>query len=203
MSSILKVDQLQDSGGNAIITSDGAGNLTAGTIPATAIGTGAVLQVVFSETNDRTAFTTTTFGDVSGLSATITPTSTSSKILVCVNYNYSCPPNFYGVTRLLRNTTEIGSASSSGSNRVSGFGNFSFPFDESNDVINSRFHVFQFSKNYLDSPSSTSSLTYKIQARGTFNESYGASIGAGSANNGDQLYTIRHTCTMTLMEIAG
>jgi hypothetical protein len=28
MSSILKVDQLQDSGGNAIITSDGAGNLT-------------------------------------------------------------------------------------------------------------------------------------------------------------------------------
>ena len=28
MSSILKVDQLQDSGGNAIITSDGSGNLT-------------------------------------------------------------------------------------------------------------------------------------------------------------------------------
>ena len=28
MSSILKVDQLQDSGGNAIITSDGSGNVT-------------------------------------------------------------------------------------------------------------------------------------------------------------------------------
>jgi hypothetical protein len=28
MSSILKVDQLQDSGGNAIITSDGSGNIT-------------------------------------------------------------------------------------------------------------------------------------------------------------------------------
>ena len=43
MTSILKVDQLQDSGGNALITSDGAGNLTAGTIPAKTIGTGAVL----------------------------------------------------------------------------------------------------------------------------------------------------------------
>ena len=32
MSSILKVDQLQDSGGNALITSDGAGNITAGVV---------------------------------------------------------------------------------------------------------------------------------------------------------------------------
>ena len=40
MSSILKVDQLQDSGGNAIITSDGSGNITTGT------GMGKVLQQV-------------------------------------------------------------------------------------------------------------------------------------------------------------
>ena len=32
MSSILKVDQLQDSGGNAIITSDGSGTITAGAV---------------------------------------------------------------------------------------------------------------------------------------------------------------------------
>ena len=58
MSSILKVDQLQDSGGNAIITSDGAGNITPGSLNITnsqiasnaaidtsKLGSGAVLRV--------------------------------------------------------------------------------------------------------------------------------------------------------------
>ena len=64
MSSILKVDQLQDSGGNAIITSDGAGNLTTQKInyPAfraylssdqTGLGSATLYKVTFqSETYD-------------------------------------------------------------------------------------------------------------------------------------------------------
>ena len=86
MSSILKVDQLQDSGGNAIITSDGAGNLTAGTIPAKTIGTGAVLQVVqgtYSTQTDSTSGSAV----ATGLSVNITPQFSNSKIFV----SYSLP----------------------------------------------------------------------------------------------------------------
>jgi hypothetical protein len=53
MSSILKVDQLQDSGGNAIITSDGSGNLTAGTIPATANQLQQLALVLCCKLNNR------------------------------------------------------------------------------------------------------------------------------------------------------
>ena len=40
MTSILKVDQLQDSGGNAIITSDGAGNVSLNTTMENFVSTG-------------------------------------------------------------------------------------------------------------------------------------------------------------------
>ena len=87
MSSILKVDQLQDSGGNAIITSDGAGNLTAGTIPAKTIGTGAVLQIVNGTSSTEFSVASPTnhqlyFPSSNKLTVSITPSSTSSKILV-------------------------------------------------------------------------------------------------------------------------
>ena len=86
MSSILKVDQLQDSGGNAIITSDGSGNLTAGTIPTTVIGTGAVLQVVNSSNGgDGTSTTSTSYTDTVN-SLNITPISSNSKIVVFADH---------------------------------------------------------------------------------------------------------------------
>ena len=86
MTSILKVDQLQDSGGNAIITSDGAGNLTAGTIPATAIGTGAVLQTVTFVTTGNTSTTTSTSYTDTVNTISITPLSSNSKILVFADH---------------------------------------------------------------------------------------------------------------------
>ena len=89
MSSILKVDQLQDSGGNAIITSDGAGNLTAGTIAAKTIGTGAIIQVVRSSGNPASASTTSTSYIDTGLSASITPTASGNKILVFLTTHFS------------------------------------------------------------------------------------------------------------------
>jgi hypothetical protein len=80
MSSILKVDQLQDSGGNAIITSDGSGNITTGT------GMGKVLQVVQGVKTASVTTSSTSFS-ATGVKATITPSSTSSKILVLVTLN--------------------------------------------------------------------------------------------------------------------
>ena len=86
MSSILKVDQLQDSGGNAIITSDGSGNLTAGTIPSTVIGTGALIKVQ-STKNDGSVNTTTSTSYVDTVStANYTPVLSNSKLFVTVDH---------------------------------------------------------------------------------------------------------------------
>ena len=99
MSSILKVDQLQDSGGNAIITSDGAGNITPGSlnianaqiasnaaIATSKLGAGALLQTVtFVTTGNSTGTTSLSYTDtVSAIS--ITPLSSNSKILVFADH---------------------------------------------------------------------------------------------------------------------
>ena len=68
MSSILKVNTIQDGGGNAIITSDGSGTFTPGSlnianaqiasnaaIATTKLGTGAVMQVVSTTKTDTFA----------------------------------------------------------------------------------------------------------------------------------------------------
>ena len=94
MSSILKVDQLQDSGGNSIISSNGSGTFTPGSlnianaqiasnaaIATSKLGTGAVLQVVYNSYSTEVASTSDTIVST-GLEATITPSSTSSKIFV-------------------------------------------------------------------------------------------------------------------------
>ena len=95
MTSILKVDQLQDSGGNAIITSDGAGSITTASGLNTAItnagfvtsaNAGKVLQVV--QATDETARSTTSGAYTTAsntLSVSITPSSTSNKILILAN----------------------------------------------------------------------------------------------------------------------
>ena len=76
MSSILKVDQLKDSGGNAIITSDGSGNITTGK------GMGKVLQVVQGSNDATVSTTSTSFVDITSVTASITPISSSNKIMV-------------------------------------------------------------------------------------------------------------------------
>ena len=74
MSSILKVDTLQDSGGNAIITSNGSGTITT-----PGITTGKVLQVLFNNSN-ATVSTTSQSYVTSNQSLSITPSSASKQL---------------------------------------------------------------------------------------------------------------------------
>ena len=192
MSSILKVDQLQDSGGNAIITSDGAGNLTAGTIPAKTIGTGAVLQVVNSTTSTQVSVTGLTFTD-SNLSASITPSATSSKILIILQQSFKIQRAgsgyAWGGLRLLRGATQIWNPMPADSSGEYGFG-FSVSNVAQTVVKRSLIHY-----NYLDSPSTTSATTYKTQIRGY--TSTGNVVAQEDGANADAKSSI------TLMEIAG
>ena len=101
MSSILKVDQLQDSGGNNLVTSNGSGVITAA-------GFGKVGQVLQTVKTDTFTSTSTSFTDITGLSVSITPSSTSSKILVMAHVmGHGQNAANHGLFRLLRDSTVV------------------------------------------------------------------------------------------------
>jgi len=115
---------------------------------ATPAGGGKVLQVVFAEDGTDTSFQTTTFTDT-GITATITPTLNTSRIMILTSiptdsYNAGTYPQI-GL-RLMRGSTAILASNIDG-----------FMTTSSTEIKASA------SNNYLDSPATTSATTYKIQ----------------------------------------
>ena len=165
---------------------------TSGTVITTGnIPTGSVLQVVQAVKTDRFTTTSGTFVDITGYSATITPSSTSSKILVISSFHVSNgATSAYVRAQLLRGATALGLGDASGSatqiTSTSSAGNSSDP------------DIFNVSYTYLDSPATTSATTYKWQMAtyssrtGTFN----GSTGTAASNR------LNSSSTITLMEIA-
>jgi hypothetical protein len=123
----------------------------ANTIPRSSMTSGAVLQVVSSTTLTQFTSTTTTFADI-GLTATITPTSSSSRILIFGSFGDTSSQNQTSPAGnkliLFRNSTQIGGGQFANQWNYAG---------TTNHMISSGGLV------YVDSPSSTSALTYKFQ----------------------------------------
>ena len=152
---------------------------------------GHVIQVVTSTTSTEASATTTSYVDT-GLSASITPASTSSKILVLVNqavYSFASTFNAIGGVRLMRGSTAI----------LSPFADSTGPLEPYLEITNSTgvYNSFRHPITFLDSPSTTSATTYKTQGRIRMTGSSRTLKfqSAGSAANG--------TSTITLMEIGG
>ena len=145
--------------------------VTAGSASAVQASSGRVLQVVNATYSTQVDTTSGSWVDT-GLTASITPSSSSNKILIIVNHQISIASGTgYGNVSLLRGSTFIDSM---GVNFIAG-----------NTTT-----AAGLGTNYLDSPATTSSTTYKTQIQrvsggGTFT----------SQQNGA-------TATMTLMEIA-
>lgn len=124
---------------------------------AAAAGGGKVLQVVSATYSTQVGVASTTFTDT-GLSATITPSATSSKILVLVSqevYWNRGALDSGGGHRLLRGSTEIFNTS------ASGFQSFYTYVGGATSTEGAT--VLPMS--YVDSPSTTSATTYKTQIR--------------------------------------
>ena len=74
---------------------------------------GCIVQVVQAVKTDTASHDTNTWTDISGLSLSITPASTSNKILI--SFHGSGTTTNIGFIRLLRDSTEIGSGDGAGS----------------------------------------------------------------------------------------
>ena len=153
MTSKLKVNLINDAGDNNLITSDGSGSVTLGTaFPAV----GKVGQVVqHLQTAVFTLSAQNTWTDITRYTASITPTATSSKILVRVfgGVNHSTASSELYRIKLLRGSTAIGVVNDSTNHFWQGYGNSKTPYN--------------FGCEILDTPSSTSSQTYKLQVYDT------------------------------------
>jgi hypothetical protein len=184
-------------GGNGI-TANGLALTTP--LPAASGGTGntsgggKVLQVLQAVKSDAFSTTSTSLVDVSGLSVTITPVSTSSKILVTVDLFISSS-HFVSHAQLLRGTTQLYKGNTAG-NRPRD--TISFSQNDSGDGIMQRS-----SATYLDSPSTTSATTYKIQASQRKDGGHTCYINRTEQDRNSTGYDPRGASSITVMEIAG
>jgi hypothetical protein len=151
---------------------------------------GATLQVVQTLKSDT--FTSTTAGswtDITGMSVTITPLYSTSKLLVIPSISYASSSGNNGVVRMLRGSTVVYAADAA-SNRPCGFASTDST-TYTNIVATGMF---------LDSPATTSAVTYKlqfIQNSGTF------AVNRNIADRDATAYDGRTISSMTVMEVAG
>lgn len=135
--SILKVDTLQPATGSRVLSA------------------GHVVQVVSNTYSTETTSGSSSYSDT-GLTATITPTSTSSKILVLCNMcaagvMQNSGADAQGLFKLVRGSTDLNEAV----NRAYDYGN------------SGSISFGQFLMSWSDSPSTTSATTYKLQQKCT------------------------------------
>jgi len=156
-----------------------------------AIYTGAVLQVAQTVKTDTFSSGATSFTDITGLSVSITPSSASSKIFVFsttpVGGNSSDQYNL----RLVRDSTAIFIGNAAGSRSLAFYG-----IDTS--AIGST-AVLPQTIVYLDSPSTTSSVTYKIQGKSNGGTTWYVNR---SSDDTDASYRTRTASSIIVMEIA-
>ena len=125
-------------------------------IPKAALPTGSVLQVVNATYSTQSSMSSSTYAD-SGLTVSITPTSSSSKILVAAHLTgiYVNDSANYLRAKVLRNSTDI----------TNDFSNVAGGYNASNGNIGAG----TVSISYLDSPATTSTTTYKVQVSSATN----------------------------------
>ena len=196
--------KLLHSGGNGVILAAPARNPASDrtlTLPGDADGTiattataGKILQVKQAVKSDRQTIQSQTLVDITGMSVSITPSSTSSKILVDYSLVVFANVQYYTM-RLLRNsdsTIFIGAENPNATSQSRGaFGTYQASYVNAMTVA----------QKFLDSPNTTSATTYKLQAHCPYSSSY--IIAINSAVNQDN-YTYMTNCvsSITVMEVA-
>ena len=148
----------------ANLTAIPAANIT-GTLPAisganlTGITTGKIGQIVIGRRTGVASYevgtTWTAIGSGSnGMNLDITPSSTSSKILLTCHINVSSSSGQRGALSFFRGSTQIGQGDANGSRTAGG----TFYVGYSQDSATAGY-----SMQYVDSPNTTSSTTYSVK----------------------------------------
>jgi len=156
-------------------------------------GSGRVVQVVTQTKGGVSSTSSQSFVDIAGLSVSITPKSSSNKILVLYNVAHNCSSGAHSSIRLLRGSTLISAGDS--------YGNQTRCIGHTQGGGNSHYRVSTVGGQFLDSPNTTSSTTYKFQMANPWSSSYSTNINMVQPNE-NAAYNPRTMSVITLMEIA-
>jgi hypothetical protein len=150
-----------------------------------------VLQVVSTTKTDTFSRTSSVgdYGDVTGLSVSITPSSASNKILIFSNISVAAAQGQRNGFRLLRDSTVIGIANTAGSRLLAA--SAGSPASSSD--------IEQLNSAFLDSPNTTLSTTYKIQIGVEGSQLVYVNRSSTDTDNTTHYRTVS---TITVMEIA-
>jgi len=190
------------------LTALNATNLGSGTVPTARLGTGTASSSVFlagdntwaaagggkigqvlqTVKTDTFSGTSTSYADITGMSVAITPAATSSKILVLYDIKFSMTNGYNAQLGLIRDSTQIYLGDTASARTRASSSCWSSGTNA----------VFNLSGQYLDSPSTTSATTYKLQ----YNiETAGTCYVGRSLADGDGESMGRTAQSITVMEV--
>jgi hypothetical protein len=171
---------------NTVLTADSS--TATGLKWAAAAGGGKVLQVVSATKTDTFTSTSTAYTDITGLSVTITPSSTSSKIMIFADVKGNGTPASNGaIFCLARGGTAI-AIGDAASTRTRGNGGL---------YINDSGQTTTTTMSFLDSPATTSATTYNVRGLIAGSTFY-VNRASGDPDTGA---VMRAASTITVMEI--
>ena len=180
--STVQVDTINESTTGSGVTVDGVlikDGLVDGK-DVSAITSGKVLQYVVATNSTTQSTTSTSYADITNLTADITPSATSSKVLIIFNDNFW----------INRSSTSLGGTYiiNKGGSDITATTHGPALIVEGNSGNKSLYGNNHFE--YVDSPSTTSSTTYKVRFK---------------ANSGTTFYSQQgnRTASLILMELAG
>jgi len=195
MASKIKVDELETvDGSGTIALQNQLSGMTSASMP-----TGSILQVLSDELTSTVSSTALVSSDAwtdTGLSIAITPIAASSKIIITGMINTGAGNSGDGmcILRLMRDSTAI-AIGDAASNRKRTFSGRGSQAQGDGTILTLPVH-------WVDSPSTTSAVTYKVQfgIRGTNpNTAYINRAGADTDNTEYQ----RTASSLSVMEVAG
>ena len=159
-------------------------------------GGGGIIQVKQTVKTDTFSTLNETFTDVTGLSVSITPKFSTSKIMVSYSGCGGSGQNRVGHIRLARviggtTTTDIFIGDQSGASQAQASSSF---------VQTNTYYVSSFSGTFIDSPSTTSAVTYKLQLAAG-DQNYEVHVGKSHDNN-NEFSRSTTPSQITVMEIS-
>ena len=153
---------------------------------------GGIIQIKSSTKTGRQESTSATFADVTDMSVSITPTRSDSKIYIAVNTHVGGVSAAYIGFKVLRDSTVVTQGTHPTGNRTPlSFGG----------RIDADYDNYMMAFNFLDSPSTTSATTYKVQFASIVSSR--KVVVNGTGDDANEAYTLSGTSTITVMEVSG
>jgi hypothetical protein len=151
-----------------------------------------VIQVVQTVMTTTAQISGSTWNDVTPLTTTITPSSSTSRILIMSSIDYACGVGYRAGFKIMRGGSDILLGDSAGSRiRATKLGRF---WDSSNQMTHPAYIT------YLDSPATTSAVTYRFYLSAE-HDTGGTIYVNRTVADADSAQHYRGTSTVILMEI--